>query len=114
MKKTSLEKVGPEKQLGIKIRQIRRGKSLTQQDLAIKAGFSIQHIGDIERGDANPTLSCLSTLADALDVPIADFFKDSLYRSDVNELRKEELIKFIKVANSENLFVLHSVLNGLK
>lgn len=109
-----MEKPSPEKQLGIKIREIRRSKNLTQHDLAIKAGFSIQHIGDIERGDANPTLSCLSTLADALDVPMADFFKDSLCQRDVNELRKAELIKFIKVADSENLFVLHSVLNGLK
>ena len=51
-----------EKQLGINIRELRKLRLLTQDELAERAGFSLQHVGDIERGKANPTLSCLLVL----------------------------------------------------
>ena len=52
-----------EKQLGINIRELRKLRLLTQAEQAERAGFSLQHVGDIERGKANPTLSCLLKLA---------------------------------------------------
>ena len=38
-----------EKQLGINIRELRKLRLLTQDELAERAGFSLQHVGDIER-----------------------------------------------------------------
>ena len=63
-----------EKQLGINIRELRKLKLLTQAEQAERAGFSLQHVGDIERGKANPTLSCLLKLAGVLNVTVSDFF----------------------------------------
>ena len=63
-----------EKQLGINIRELRKLRLLTQDELAERAGFSLQHVGDIERGKANPTLSCLLKLAEVLNVAVSDFF----------------------------------------
>ena len=57
------DSMSDEKQLGINIRDLRKFRLLTQDELAERAGFSLQHVGDIERGKANPTLSCLLKLA---------------------------------------------------
>ena len=63
-----------EKQLGKNIRAVRKRRGLTQESLAELSGFSLQHVGDIERGTANPTLSCLLKLADVMSVTVSDFF----------------------------------------
>ena len=65
-----------EKELGLRVRGQRKRLLLTQDELAEKAGLSIQHVGDIERGQANPTFACLCRLAEVMGVNVACFFVD--------------------------------------
>jgi transcriptional regulator with XRE-family HTH domain len=60
--------------VGKKIKEIRKKKSLTIQDLAEKAGVSVGHISRLENGLKSPTISTLERLSKALDVPIVYFF----------------------------------------
>ncbi len=41
--------------LGQQVRALRRQRRLTQEQLAELAGVSLQHIGEIERGQGNPS-----------------------------------------------------------
>ena len=51
------------------IKRIRKSKKLSMERLAAEAGVSRSMLGQIERGEANPSLGILGKLASALKVP---------------------------------------------
>ena len=57
------------------IREIREKKGLSQEQLSRLSGVSASHIGYIENGEREPTVSVLCRLAKALNVSILDLFK---------------------------------------
>ena len=61
-----MNNVNLEKRLGAKIAYLRKTKRYSQEKLV--------YIGDIERGDANPTLDKLKALANALEVEVMELF----------------------------------------
>ncbi|ELI6428510.1 helix-turn-helix transcriptional regulator (plasmid) [Vibrio harveyi] len=60
--------------VGKKIKEIRKKKALTIQELAEISGVSEGHVSRLENGLKSPTISTLEKLANALDVPIVYFF----------------------------------------
>lgn len=62
------------KDLGLRIRQLRNEKHMSQEELAFKAGISPAHLGQIERAVKNPTIDTIGKIASALDVPVTDLF----------------------------------------
>jgi len=71
------EPVKPEdvlRNLGKTVRQLRRQRQMTQEDLAEIAGVNVKHLGEVERGRGNPTLQFLSKIAGALGTELNDFF----------------------------------------
>lgn len=62
------------KALGKRIRELRKAKGFSQEDLAYEADIPLSQIGRIERGEINPTVSSLATIAAALQIPIQDIF----------------------------------------
>jgi transcriptional regulator with XRE-family HTH domain len=57
--------------LGRAIRRLRRARRLTIDDLAHVADMHPTYLSGIERGLRNPTWSKLTSLAEALEVPIS-------------------------------------------
>ena len=55
--------------VGENIKRIRKGKKLSMERLAAEAGVSRSMLGQIERGEANPSVAILGKLAGALKVP---------------------------------------------
>jgi len=62
--------------VGFKIRELRDERGLSMRALARKSGISANALSMIERGRTSPSVSTLYKLADALDVPITDLFRD--------------------------------------
>jgi len=60
--------------LGRRVRELRKRKRLTQTELAEKAGIDPKYIGQIERGETNPTVRLLANIAQALDISLAELF----------------------------------------
>lgn len=60
--------------LGLRVRSLRIAAGITQEQLAEKAGLSLKHLGELERGRSNPTLSSLHALATGLGVSMAALF----------------------------------------
>ena len=58
------------------LREFRRQKGWSQKDLADESGVGQDTISGIERGQHEPRPSTLRKLATALDVEIADFFRE--------------------------------------
>ena len=59
---------------GEKIRQLRKEKNLSQEELADRAKLHRTYIGMIERAEKNITLTNIQKLATALDVEINQLF----------------------------------------
>ena len=60
--------------LGARLKEWRRVRRLTQEQLAERAGLSYKFIGEIERGRGNPTIDTLFKLSQALELDVADLF----------------------------------------
>lgn len=61
-------------ELGKRIRTLRKLKGLTQEALGEKSGISYEFIGEIERGEVNPSLNSLVQIAKALGVHVSELF----------------------------------------
>lgn len=58
------------------LRERRDAAGLTRRQLALRIARSQYTIIDYERGKAVPSVAVLSAIADALNVPVGDFFDD--------------------------------------
>jgi|ERR1051326_4372918 transcriptional regulator with XRE-family HTH domain len=78
-------------QLGSTLRELRKERKLTQEDLADKAKINPNYYGRIERGEINLTLDTLIAISSGLNVSIADFFGriPSIALFDSKKLQKE-------------------------
>lgn len=56
------------KKFGNNVRELRKKKGLTQEELADKAGLHFTYIGQIERGLRNPSLINICKIATALNI----------------------------------------------
>ncbi len=59
---------------GERLRQIRTEKGVSQEALAASAELHRTYVSSVERGERNVSLVNIARLADALGVPIRDFF----------------------------------------
>jgi transcriptional regulator with XRE-family HTH domain len=62
--------------LGLRIKALRLERNMTQNALAIECDFEKASMSRIESGQANPTISTLFKISNALDVKISELFKD--------------------------------------
>lgn len=63
------------KEIGKKIREIRKIKGLTQEELGEKANLSYKFIGELERGKVNVSLDSIDRISKALGIYIGDLFR---------------------------------------
>lgn len=87
--------------LGEKIKNFRRVRGLTQEDLAKCVNRSKNHISKIEQGTANPPLSLLLEIAQALEIDPTELLGDSQNTfSEALEINLNQ--ELFKIKNSLN------------
>ena len=69
--------------MGSKIRNFRRKKGLTQEELAEAAGLSASFMGHIERGTRIASLDTVVKLCAALDITPNDLLSDAVTLGEV-------------------------------
>lgn len=62
--------------LAHRIRHLRERKGITQEELASRCGISVSFASLLERGKRSPSYETLVQVADALETPVADLFRD--------------------------------------
>jgi transcriptional regulator with XRE-family HTH domain len=62
------------KRIGIQIRELRKAKGLTQDELAGMIDRSTEALSNLERGVSLPGIDTLERLSDKLGVQLKDFF----------------------------------------
>lgn len=63
--------------LGVAIRAMRKGLSLSQEALADSAGIDRSHMGKIERGERNVTFLNLARIAAAMNCRASELLADA-------------------------------------
>jgi transcriptional regulator with XRE-family HTH domain len=58
--------------LGARIRQLRKEREWSQEDLAAASGMHWTYIGQVERGERNLTLQSLRAIAKALGLKMSE------------------------------------------
>jgi len=61
-------------QFGGRIRELRRARGLSQEQLAERAGLHRNYVGGIERGERNVAIVGIAKLAAGLDTTLAELF----------------------------------------
>ena len=69
-----------------RVRDLRKARGYTLEELADASGVSRSAISLIERKETSPTAAVLSRLADALGVSLAALFSDELQQAEQNPL----------------------------
>lgn len=98
---------------GERLRQLRRERGFTQEEMALRAEITTSYYGQLERGTANPTISTLNKICDVLGISITDIFTESntnllgidtlsmqilLFLSDKTDEEKSTALSLIKTA----------------
>jgi transcriptional regulator with XRE-family HTH domain len=71
------EQSNPAEEIGERLVRLRAERSVKVSELARTIGVSPSLISQIERGQSRPSVSTLFAMAEALDVPVDAFFRDS-------------------------------------
>src|ERR1700751_3978957 len=94
------------------IKYLRKQKSLTQEQLALKVGVKRSLIGAYEEGRAEPNLSCMLTFAKLFEVSLEHFISEDLtdperqkilYKKDVEAGKLRVLSITVDKDDNENI-----------
>ncbi len=70
--------------LGERIRQLRKSRCMTQEELSLEIGSTQKYVSSIERGLARPSLAVCLKIANALHVSIDALLRDLIVTDDHN------------------------------
>lgn len=87
--------------IGAKIKELRRAKKMTLQDVANETGFSTALISQIENNNVSPPIATLSKIAHFFDVKIGHFFTESEEECPYEVLRSSERTAIPKVVSQD-------------
>ena len=96
------------KLLGRRIKELRKKRGLTQEQLAEKCHMHYKFLGSVERATVNPTLKILKKIAAALDVSLAELFRYESHAAAPQLIRKR-LIEGIKKCNDAEVLLLYHI-----
>ncbi len=77
--------------IGDKIRNLRKERKMSQEDVAHKAGIAVSQVGRIERGKLNPSICTLFVISMALEVEPKELLHfEKLFLDKVNNEKKNK------------------------
>ena len=82
--------------IGITIRDYRLEKGLSQGDIEKRTGLLRCYLSRVENGHTIPSLDTLTKIAQALELPLAQFFTENGSRSQVPSLKvSDDELRFL-------------------
>src|SRR3989338_6683939 len=106
--------------VGENIRRIRQKAGITQEELALMSGLSQGYINQLESGKRNYTQKSLGLIANALSIPIIEFFREDeeiplVSEKESSYLKKRSYKKeFIQILNNLPEHIVEHYLTLLK
>lgn len=103
------------KLFGKRLRELRQKKGFTLENLDEATAIHWTYIGGIERGERNPSLDSIASLAVGLGVPVYELFRfgGMPYRSSELELLSSDLASVLKKMKKQNREIMVRVMKSL-
>jgi len=98
-----MDKVLSSKEIGEKIRLLRKHAGLSQERLAELVGVSFQQIQKYEAGSTMLNTDKLQRVANALKVPASSFFEEDTYEKPPLSDREKKLVKAFRSLVDEEI-----------
>ena len=113
------------REIGERLREIRREKGLTQKELSTRVEVDYSYIGKIERGEQLPSIKMLIRLSEILSIPISYFFQEVHIMGLLEHLpgdlvdiagdrKKKIFLKLLKDIDEEDIPLIIEILRLLK
>ncbi len=99
------------KLIGMRIKELRKSKHLSQEQLAEKADINSKYLSRMERGTENPTLDMFIKLSNALEVEMWEMF-DFGHVTSKKEL-KQAIQNFSRTADEPALRLALKILRAV-
>lgn len=99
--------------MGSFLKELRKGKSLTQEQLAEHFGVSGRTVSRWENGNNMPDISILIELSDFYDVDIRELIDGERKSEDMNEALRDTLIKVAEYSDAEKEQMIASLVVGI-
>ena len=97
--------------LGLKVKEIRRMRKITQEKLSEIIGVDNGYISKLEVGQNFPSIGTLEKIANALDVELVELFQ---FTTTKEKDFKTEINRIYDGLNREKQFILYKVAVGLE
>jgi len=65
-----------QKQIGLRVRELREKKGISQEALAANCGLHRTYVGLVERGQRNLSLATLEKISEGLGAPVSELFSE--------------------------------------
>lgn len=98
--------------LGRRIRNLRQAKGWTQQELGEYADMNYKFLGEIERGQQNPSFNVMMKIAGALGVEMAELFRFQHEIINRQEIEKR-INQIVRTLPDDSLRQILAVLQAL-
>ena len=99
------------KRLGLRIKDLRKKKRLTQDELSELAEINGKHLGEVERGLINISVQNLDKIAESLGVPLLTLLETEHHKSK-REL-VQEIAKMLEDASYEQTQLIHRIVSDI-
>ena len=97
--------------LGLRIKELRKKKGLSQSELSEKIGVESKHLSRIEVGGSYPSFDTLEKTASALGVEMKDFF-EFVEQSGRRGLRNE-ICRMLAEASPDELNIIFKIVRAI-
>ena len=97
--------------LGARIKELRKSRGLSQNELSERIGIDAKHLSRIEVGNSYPSLDTLERISQALGVEIKDVFEFSHVTTRTELL--QNIGKMLKVASLDDLKLIHKIVRSV-
>ena len=89
------------KKLGLRIKDLRKKKKLTQDELSELSEMNGKHLGEVERGIINISIQNLDKIAESLGVPLLTLLEIEHHKS--KEELAQDIAKMVEEASQRSL-----------
>ncbi len=69
-----------QKQVGLRIREIRRSRCLSQEDFSFEVGLDRTYVSSVERGLRNISIVNLNKISHSLGMSLKEFFDSDIFK----------------------------------
>jgi transcriptional regulator with XRE-family HTH domain len=104
--------------LGEKIRDLRKLKGLSQEELGEKSGFHFTYIGGLERGERNISLTNLEKIAGSLSINLYELLQaaeseEVMPISTTHEAATNEITAMLKNLDDKEIIMFQNIIREI-